>query len=118
MNNWVPTPPTTRQHSTCGYASKALGVKKRASFFRKRAFFEQITKVWKLRFALKFGQKIPKKVKLWEGIPFFEIGKNLISKLCRKIEKQKMAISKNPRTILKTNPLGLNCAEIYLGGRC
>ena len=29
-----------------------------------------------------------------------------------------MAISKNPRTILKTNPLGLNCAEIYLSGRC
>ena len=57
-------------------------------------------------------------VKLREGIPFFEIDKNLISKLCRKIEKQQMAISKNPRTILKTNPLGLNCADIYLGGRC
>ena len=39
-----------------------------------------------------------------EGIPFFEIGKILISKLDRKIAKQKIAISKKPRTILKSNP--------------
>ena len=45
--------------------------------------------------------------KLCEGIPFFGIGKILISKLDRKIAKQQIAISKNPRTILKSNPSGL-----------
>ena len=45
-------------------------------------------------------------IKLYEGIPFFEIGKYLISKLDRKIAKQQTEISKNPRTMLKTNPCG------------
>ena len=85
---------------------------KPTSFFRKRAFFKEINRVWNLRIALKFGQKtlkitIYKKKKLCEGIPFFEIGKILISKLDRKIAKQQIAISKNPRTILKSNPSGL-----------
>ena len=52
--------------------------------------------------------------KLW-GIPFFEIGKFLISKLNRKIAKQQIAISKNPRTILKSNPLELElCRNIIV----
>ena len=45
-------------------------------------------------------------IKLYEGIPFFEIGKYLISKLDRKIAEQQTEISKNPRTMLKTNPCG------------
>ena len=46
------------------------------------------------------------KKKLCKGIPYFEIGKILVSKLDRKIAKQQIAISKNPHTILKSNPSG------------
>ena len=58
---------------------------------------------------MKFGQKTPKMtnyIKLCKGIPYFEIGKILVRKLDRKIAKQQIAISKNPRTILKSNPSG------------
>ena len=73
-----------------------FGCKKPTSFFHKRAFFKEINKVWNLRIALKFGQKtlkikIYKKKKLCEGIPLFEIGKILISKLDRKIAKKQIA---------------------------
>ena len=37
----------------------------------------------------------------------------LISKLDRKIAKQLRGISKNPRSVLKTDPSGLNCTDIW-----
>ena len=52
--------------------------------------------------------------KLFKGIPFFKIGKSLISILDRKIAKQPIAISRNPCTFLKTVPSGLKLCRNLL----
>ena len=92
--------------STCGYPSKTLTQKSLPLFSAKVPSLNKLISYENFTNCLEIWSEDSWNIKLCEGIPFFEIGKYLISKLNRKIAKQQTEISKNPRTMLKTNPCG------------
>ena len=100
--------------STCGYPSKTLTQKSLPLFSANVPSLNKLISYENFTNCLEIWSEDSWNIKLYEGIPFFEIGKYLISKLDRKIAKQQIEISKNPRTILKTNPSGLKLCRNLL----